>query len=94
MLLGNWRNFDDLEENLSYPELVAMVNAVRERERQRMKFQASLKGIDLDKDQKAPEEDPVERIKRRVKAKQMNMSEKEVSFREHAKAAGFKVVKS
>lgn len=93
MLLGNWRNFDELEENLSYPELVAMVNAVREREHRQMKFQAALKGVDIDKD-KPKEDDPVERIKRKVRAKQAGLDEKELTFQENARAAGFKVVKS
>lgn len=91
MLLGNWRNFDELEENLSYPELIAMVKAARERDHRQMKFQAALKGIDIDKNK--PKDDPVERVKRKVKAKLAGVSEKEHQFRENAAAAGFKVVK-
>lgn len=90
MLLGNWKNFDELEEYLSYPELVAMVEAYRETEHRRMKFQAALKGVNLDENKQ--EDDPVERIKRKVRAKQAGVDEETQRFRENSAAAGFTVV--
>ena len=90
MLSGNWRNFDELEESLSYPEVYIIVQAMRAQERRMMKFQAALQGVDLDKEKK--EEDPVERIKRRVRAKQQGIDEETLRFRENATAAGFKVI--
>ncbi len=50
MLLGHWSNFEDLEEKLSLEELFAILDAIRATEYRKMKFQASLKGIDLDKE--------------------------------------------
>lgn len=91
MLSGNWKNFDDLEENLSYPEVYIIVQAMRQQERRMMKFQAALQGVDIDKDKKN-EEDPVERIKRKVRAKQQGIDEETLRFRENAAAAGFKVI--
>lgn len=88
MLLGNWKNFDELEENLSYPELVQMVKSLRESERRTQRFMAALKGIDLDKDEKKAE-DPVEAAKRRARARMMNMDPDELKFQENIKAAGF-----
>lgn len=90
MLAGNWKNFDELEASLSYPELVAMVDAQRERDRRNMKFQAAIQGIDLDKDN--DREDPVEAAKRRVRARQNGVDENTQKFRESAAAAGFAVI--
>lgn len=87
MLLGIWTNFDDLEESLSYPELVAIVEAKRQQEYRTMKFQASLKGINLDGE--VQEENLVEKMKRRVRAQQAGLSEEEMGFRENVAAAGF-----
>lgn len=91
MLLGNWRNFDELEESISYPELSAMVTAQRERDERNNKFQAALQGVDLDKNKKE-DNDPVEKLKRKVRAQQQGIGEDEVKFRDNAKAAGFKVI--
>lgn len=91
MQLGNWRNFDELEDSLSYPELVAMVDSMRETEHRRQKFQAALKGIDIDKD-KSQQEDPVEQAKRRVRAKMAGVDEETLRFRENTAAAGFQVI--
>lgn len=92
MLSGNWKNFDELEDSLSYPELVAMVEAQRERDHRNMRFQAALQGVDLDKN-KPKEEDPVEKAKLRVRAKMQNKNEDELRFEENVTAAGFKVVR-
>lgn len=91
MLSGNWKNFDELEDNLSYPELVALVEALRERDQRNMRFQAALQGVDIDKN-KPQEEDPVERAKRRVRARMQNRDEEEVRF-EEAVGHSFKVIK-
>jgi translation initiation factor 1 (eIF-1/SUI1) len=47
--LGNWKDFEDLESNLSMPELTATLNAMRESEHREQKFLAAIQGIDLDK---------------------------------------------
>lgn len=91
MLSGNWKNFDELEDAISYPELVAMVAAQRERDHRTMKFQAALQGVDLDKNKKEDGGDRVEQIKRRVRAKAEGKSEDRVKFEESVAAAGFKV---
>lgn len=90
MLLGNWKNFDELEDSLSYPELVAMVEAQREKDRRDMKFQAAMQGIDLDKN-KQDDEDPVERIKRKMRAKQEGLNPDVLKMKDAATTAGFKV---
>ena len=48
-LLGIWKDYEDLEESLSMPELTATLVAKRELDYSDKKFQASIQGIDLDK---------------------------------------------
>lgn len=52
-LLGNWKNYDELEENLSVEELVFTLNAYRKQSQEERKFLAALQGVDLS------EQDPV-----------------------------------
>lgn len=47
-LLGTWKSYDELEENLSLPELNATLEAIRESDYQNKRFQAGLQGVDLD----------------------------------------------
>jgi hypothetical protein len=54
-LLGHWKNYDELESNLSLDELMATLNAARDREHRERKFLAAMQGIDLDED-KEPED--------------------------------------
>lgn len=49
-LLGNWKNYDELEELLSIDELLATLNAYREQKQNERKFLAALQGVDLDKE--------------------------------------------
>jgi hypothetical protein len=46
--LGNWKDYEELENNLSMPELTATLTAIREREHNHNKFLAAIQGIDLD----------------------------------------------
>jgi hypothetical protein len=48
-LLGIWKDYEDLERSLSMPELTAALTAKRELDYSDKKFQASIQGIDLDK---------------------------------------------
>ena len=50
-LIGQWRDFDDLESNLSMSELTAILGATREKEKREQKFNAALQGVDLDNEQ-------------------------------------------
>ena len=51
-LLGHWKNFEELEENLSIDELNAVLNASRKKEEREMRFLAAVNGVDLeDKEQ-------------------------------------------
>lgn len=48
-LLGIWKDYEELEESLSMAELTATLTAKRELDYADKKFQASIQGIDLDK---------------------------------------------
>ena len=47
-MLGIWQNYDELEKNLSMPELILTLETKREMDWQNRKFLASLQGIDLE----------------------------------------------
>lgn len=47
-LLGKWKNYQELEDNLSMPELTAILVAKRESEYQERKFLAAIQGVDLE----------------------------------------------
>lgn len=50
-LLGNWKSYEELEEQLSIDELLATLNAYRNQKREEQKFLAALQGVDLSDDQ-------------------------------------------
>lgn len=47
--IGAWKNFEDLEESLSLPELDFLLKTVREDKKETQVFQAAIQGIDLSK---------------------------------------------
>lgn len=46
-LLGQWRNFEELEEWLTLDELFEAFNALTEKENRRMEFEARLAGAEM-----------------------------------------------
>lgn len=99
MLSGAWRNFDHIEEQLTLHELIEIVKAQRAKEERDYRMSAALKGIDLDKNKKGSEEDPVEAAKRRValrRAEEAGLNEQQYEAKESEKRLqqmGFVVVK-
>ena len=75
MLLGIWKNVEDLEESICLEELEAILSASRDREHRQNKFMAALKGIDIDKEIGGSAKDKVEEMKQRLAAKQAGKSE-------------------
>lgn len=49
--LGIWKNYDDLESNISMPELMAIISARRELDYEEKKFLAAIQGVDLEKNE-------------------------------------------
>lgn len=88
---GMFKNFDDLEEHLSLPELEILLSKAREVEHNGFRFAASLKGINLDEqnpNNETPEE-AFERIKRKAQAMLVGQTEEEFELAEIG--IGFKV---
>jgi len=80
MLLGIWKNYEELEETISLDELNAILAAGRERDMRHWKFQASLKGIKIDDEETDNQpletgEEALERIKRRAALKAHGVDE-------------------
>ena len=67
-VLGIWKNFDELESNISMPELMAILESKRELDYNEKKFLAAMQGVDLDEASGKKEEDPWEAMKARVAA--------------------------
>jgi hypothetical protein len=65
-ILGIWRDFEELETNLSMPELVNILSTKRELDYDEKKFVAALQGVDLDKNNGKNPQDAWEKMKARV----------------------------
>jgi hypothetical protein len=61
---GAWKNFEELEESLTMPELTQLLEVKRDNDYRDKKFMAALKGIDLDK--QAKKDDAWEKMKAKV----------------------------
>ena len=48
-LLGIWKDYEELEQSMSMPELTATLKIKRELDYQNKKFLAAMQGVDLDK---------------------------------------------
>lgn len=45
--MGIWKNYEELEDNLSVDELLSTLNAARKSESSKQRFLAAIQGIDL-----------------------------------------------
>lgn len=64
-IMGIWKNYDEMEEHMSMPELIAAIGSKRDLDYQEKKFLAAIQGVDLDAD-KQKEENAWEAMKARV----------------------------
>lgn len=69
MLLGIWRDYEDLEKSLSMPELFAILEAKRENDYEHKRFLAAIQGVDLDKQTGKSEPNAWEKMKARAFSK-------------------------
>lgn len=79
LLLGKWKNVEELEEVLTLEELEAIIKASREQEYRAQKFAAALKGVDLDEGESDAQE-RFEKAKRRAEAKLTGKSEEAIEL--------------
>ena len=80
MLLGIWRNVEDLEDALSLPELETILTAARKEKESERKFMAAIQGIDLEKGNADDAKERFESIKRRVAARKSGKSEEQLAL--------------
>jgi hypothetical protein len=80
-MLGIWKNFEEMEDNLTLAELEKLLEAKRDQDFQNKKFAAALKGVDLDEpsEKDAP---TFEDIKRRAEAQLRGVSPEALEFAE------------
>jgi len=64
--VGNWKNFDELEDSINIEELAALRKVINKREHQRNTFAAALKGIKLDDPEKNEYDKAMADINRRA----------------------------
>lgn len=78
MLLGIWKNIEELEASITLEELERILDAAREEQYKKNKFAAALKGVNLDEG--ANPQDRFDEISRRAEAKLSGKSEEELEF--------------
>ena len=49
--MGNWKNYEELEESLSMPELIQTLKSFKKQKSEDRKFAAGLKGIEINIDE-------------------------------------------
>lgn len=65
-LLGIWKDYEELEESLSMPELMVTLSSKRELDYDEKKFMAAIQGVDLDNQSGKGKQDEWEAMKARV----------------------------
>ena len=45
--MGHWKNYEELEDNLSMPEMIKTLEAMHKKDERDKKFMASLQGVNL-----------------------------------------------
>lgn len=73
MMLGMWKNFEELEEALSIEELESLLTAAREKEYRNFRAMAAVQGIDLDDGKE--ERNPLEEARMKLEAEKRGMKQ-------------------
>lgn len=90
-LLGIWKDYEELERNMSMPELMATLEASRELNYQEKKFLAAIQGVDLDANNSKGGQKEWEDLKAKVFSKGATNDSNDVLSLQgvNAKKAGF-----
>lgn len=78
-MLGIWKNFEEMETNLTLAELESLLEAKRDSDFNDKKFMAALKGVDLDAN-RSSDTPSFEDIKNRAAAKARGVSQEALEF--------------
>lgn len=65
-LLGQWKDYDELEETFSMPELLATLEAYRKMKWRDYRFQAAMQGVSLPEDADGKEVTSFEDVQKRA----------------------------
>lgn len=68
-LTGIWRNYEEMEESISMPELTSILETKRELDYSDKKFYAAMQGVDLDKQTGRSDQNAWEKLKAKVFSK-------------------------
>lgn len=69
MLLGIWKNIEELEEEIGLDELKLIINSSRDKWEREQRFLAAINGINLDEGASGSVQDRFDEVQRRVEAK-------------------------
>jgi len=65
-LLGIWKDYEELENSMSMPEIISTLGSKRELDYEEKKFLAAIQGVDLDKNSGSSEQNKWEEMNARV----------------------------
>lgn len=80
MLLGIWKNIEDLETHINLNELEVILDAARDKEHRHNRFMAMLKGIDIDAPAKEEAKERFDRAKMRAESRLTGRSSEELEL--------------
>lgn len=80
MLLGIYKNIEELEDSICLEEVEAILTAYHQRQYDDRRFAAGLKGVDLDEISNEESESDFETIKARAEARLAGRSTEEAEF--------------
>lgn len=89
MLLGIWKNIEELENAICLEELRLIIGSMREKELRNQKFHAAIQGIDMDKASVQKAQEDFKRVQDRVNARLAGKTDTEF----HLNSLGFEVEK-
>lgn len=91
--MGHWKNFDQLESEISLPELFAILEAERKRQDREHKFFAAIQGIDYGADDSGNASKTGDDVVRAARAKSAGYDPSDVAGLrgKNAEEAGFGV---
>lgn len=75
-----WKNFDDLEGNLTLDELYLLVSTAREKENDRLVFMARINGIDMQTSEEIRQQQRFDEVKIKALAETRGVSVEQVSL--------------
>lgn len=82
MLLGIWKNVEELESCVSLIELQAILKASRDAEYRNWKFHGSIQGIDIGEGETTDAEERFKEIERRANARLTGISEEKLEMQD------------